>query len=113
MPLPLVEIGQITAALAGLLLLSLARGLARGYRAAFNGTMALLLLAAFASLLKGLDWEESVTLGTVGIAAWSQSTLFDRERAATGSNQRISGLALPRCCCSWCLASSRTTSDRR
>ena len=79
MPLPLVEIGQITAALAGLLLLSLARGLARGYRAAFNGTMALLLLAAFASLLKGLDWEESVTLGTVGIAAWSQSTLFDRE----------------------------------
>ncbi len=78
-PLPLVEAGQITAALAGLLLLALARGLARGYRAAFTGTMALLLLAGFASILKGLDWEESVTLAVVGIAAWSQSGLFNRE----------------------------------
>jgi phosphatidylglycerol lysyltransferase len=78
-PLPLVEAGQMAAALAGLLLLALARGLARGYRAAFKGTMALLLLACFASLLKGLDWEESVTLGTVGLAAWSQAGLFERE----------------------------------
>ena len=36
MPLPLVEAGHIAAALAGLLLLVLARGLARGYRAAFK-----------------------------------------------------------------------------
>jgi phosphatidylglycerol lysyltransferase len=78
-PLPLVEAGQMAAALAGLFLLALARGLARGYRAAFKATMALLLLAGFASLLKGLDWEESVTLTTVGIAAWSQAGLFDRE----------------------------------
>lgn len=80
-PLPLVELGQIAAALAGLLLLVLARGLARGYRAAFKGTMVLLLLAGFSSLLKGLDWEESLTLATVGVAAWSQSTLFDRDSA--------------------------------
>ena len=33
-PLPLVEAGQLAAALAGLLLLVLARGLAQGYRAA-------------------------------------------------------------------------------
>ena len=38
-PLPLVEAGQVTAALAGLLLLVLARGLARGYRAAFRATL--------------------------------------------------------------------------
>jgi phosphatidylglycerol lysyltransferase len=78
-PLPLVEAGQMTAALGGLLLLSLARGLARGYRAAFKATMGVMLLAAFGTLLKGLDWEESATLGTVGLAAWSQSGLFDRE----------------------------------
>lgn len=77
-PLPLVEAGQLAAALAGLLLLVLARGLARGYRSAFKLTLALLLLAGFASLLKGLDWEEAVILGTIGVAAWSQSALFDR-----------------------------------
>jgi phosphatidylglycerol lysyltransferase len=77
-PLPLVEAGQVTAALAGLLLLVLARGLARGYRGAFKTTMALLLLAGFASLLKGLDWEETVLLAGIGIAASLQSGLFDR-----------------------------------
>ena len=78
-PLPLVEIGHVAAALAGLLLLSLARGLARGYRAAFKATMALLLLASFASLLKGFDWEESVALAIIALAAWSQVGLFDRD----------------------------------
>ena len=78
-PLPLVEAGQMAAALAGLLLLALARGLARGYRAAFKATMAVMLLAGFGTLLKGLDWEETVTLGTIALAAWSQHKLFDRE----------------------------------
>ncbi len=77
-PLPLVELGQLAAALAGLLLLVLARGLARGYASAYKLTLTLLLLAGFASLLKGLDWEETVVLGTIGIAAWSQSAIFDR-----------------------------------
>lgn len=77
-PLPLVEAGQMTAALGGLLLLALARGLARGYRAAFKVAMAVMLVAGFGTLLKGLDWEETATLGTVGLAAWSQSGLFDR-----------------------------------
>jgi phosphatidylglycerol lysyltransferase len=77
-PLPLVELGQVTAALAGLLLLVLARGLARGYAAAYKATIGLLLLAGLASILKGLDWEESLALGTVGVAAWSQAGLFDR-----------------------------------
>jgi lysylphosphatidylglycerol synthetase-like protein (DUF2156 family) len=38
-PLPLVETGHVAAALAGLLLLTLARGLGRGYRAAFRFTL--------------------------------------------------------------------------
>ncbi len=78
-PLPLVELGEMAAALAGLVLLALARGLARGYRAAFKTTMAVMLLAGFASLLKGLDWEESAMLGTIALAAWSQAGLFDRD----------------------------------
>ena len=78
LPLPLVEIGQQTAALAGLVLLVLARGLSRGYASAYKLTIGLLVLAGFASLLKGLDWEEAVILATIGAAAWSQSALFDR-----------------------------------
>ena len=41
--------------------------------------MAVMLLAGFGTLLKGLDWEAAVTLGAIGIAAWSQAGLFDRE----------------------------------
>jgi phosphatidylglycerol lysyltransferase len=78
-PLPLVEFGQLTAAMAGLLLLSLARGLARGYRAAFRWTMVLLGLGALAALLKGFDWEEAVVLGGLAVAAASQAALFDRD----------------------------------
>jgi len=78
LPLQLVEVGQLAAALAGLVLLVLARGLARGYASAYKLTISLLTLAAFASLLKGLDWEEAVILGIIGVAAWSQSAIFDR-----------------------------------
>jgi phosphatidylglycerol lysyltransferase len=78
LPLPLVEVGQLAAALAGLVLLVLARGLARGYASAYKLTISLLTLAACASLLKGLDWEEAIILGVIGVAAWSQSAIFDR-----------------------------------
>ena len=78
LPLPLVEFGHLAAALAGLVLLVLARGLSRGYAGAYKLTIALLLLGGFASLLKGLDWEEAAILAAIGAAAWSQSALFDR-----------------------------------
>lgn len=77
-PLPLVEAGHMAAAMTGLLLLALARGLARGYRAAFRATMALLWLGALSSILKGLDWEEAIILGLLGIAAASHAGLFTR-----------------------------------
>jgi len=82
LPLPLVEFGQLAAALAGLILLVLARGLARGYASAYKFTIALLLVGGFASLLKGLDWEEAAVLAAIGAAAWSQSSLFDRASGA-------------------------------
>lgn len=77
-PLPLVEIGHFAAALAGLLLLVLARGLSRGYRAAFRVTLILLTVAASGALLKGFDWEEAVVLGILLAGTWSQAALFDR-----------------------------------
>src|SRR4029453_9554434 len=76
-PLPLVEAGHFAAAMAGLLLLVLARGLSRGYRVAFRLTLVLLAIAACAAILKGLDWEEAVVLSGLAIATWSQSALFD------------------------------------
>lgn len=77
-PLPLVEIGHLAAAMAGLLLLVLARGLSRGYRASFRLTLILLAVAGSGAILKGLDWEEATVLALLGVATWSQSALFDR-----------------------------------
>jgi phosphatidylglycerol lysyltransferase len=77
-PLPLVEIGHFAAGMAGLLLLVLARGLARGYRVAFRLTLALLVVAGFGAILKGFDWEEAIVLGVLLAATWSQSALFER-----------------------------------
>ena len=53
MPLPLVEAGHVAAAIAGLLLLVLARGLARGYRAAFRLDARAAASRAAAPMLKG------------------------------------------------------------
>ncbi len=77
-PLQLVEAGHLTAALAGLLLVVLARGLSRGYQAAFRATLILLTLASVAAILKGFDWEEAIILGCIAIAARSQAELFQR-----------------------------------
>ncbi len=78
-PLPLVEFGQLVAAMTGLLLLALALKLARGYRAAFRATMVLLGIGAISTLLKGFDWEEAIVLGGLAVAAASHASLFDRE----------------------------------
>lgn len=77
-PLQLVEAGHLTAAMTGLLLMILARGLMRGYHAAFRATLILLTLASVAAILKGLDWEEAVILAGIAAAARSQAEIFDR-----------------------------------
>ena len=61
-PLPLVEASHLAGSIAGVLLIVVARGLYRKqYRA---WLMAILLIAAgfITSLLKGLDWEEALSL---------------------------------------------------
>jgi phosphatidylglycerol lysyltransferase len=77
-PLPIVEASHAAAALTGLLLLVLARGLAKGYRAALGATITVLLLASISAILKGLDYEEALILAGLAVAAWSQAPLFDR-----------------------------------
>lgn len=61
-PLPFVEASQIAASLVGTLLLVLAPALYRRLDAAFILTRALLVAGAVFSLVKGLDYEEAVTL---------------------------------------------------
>jgi phosphatidylglycerol lysyltransferase len=96
-PLPVVEVGHLAAAFTGVLLLVLARGLAKGYRAALGATILVLILAAVSALLKGLDYEEALILGGLAAAAWSQTPLFDRvSRGAwfTGRDLALVTLAL-------------------
>jgi phosphatidylglycerol lysyltransferase len=78
-PLPLVEFGQLAAAMTGLLLLTLAHKLASGYRAAFRVVMVLLGIGAVSAILKGFDWEEATVLVAVAAAAASHAALFDRD----------------------------------
>ncbi len=82
-PLPLVEVSHVAAALTGVLLLLLARGLAKGYRAAIGATILVLLLSSVSALLKGLDYEEALILAGLAVAAWSQAPLFDRKSHGT------------------------------
>ncbi len=96
-PLPIVEVSHVAAALTGVLLLVLARGLAKGYRAAIGATIGVLLLAAVSSLLKGLDYEEAVILTGLAVAAWSQAPLFDRPSGGpwfTARDLAVAALAL-------------------
>ncbi len=77
-PLPLVEVGTFSAAVTGVLLLVIARGLSKGYRAAFRATVIILVVAAMSALLKGFDYEEAIILSAVALLAVAQAPLFDR-----------------------------------
>jgi phosphatidylglycerol lysyltransferase len=96
-PLPIVEVSHLAGAVTGLLLLVLARGLAKGYRTALGATIGVLLLAAVSALLKGLDYEEALILTGLAVAAWSQAPLFDRASGGpwfTARDLGVAGLAL-------------------
>jgi phosphatidylglycerol lysyltransferase len=92
-PLPVVEISHFAAAATGVLLLALARGLARGYAASCSGVVLLLLLAAVSAILKGLDYEEAVVLGLVALLVASQRPIFDRPSHGDWLEPRDLGVA--------------------
>ena len=92
-PLPVVEVSHLAAAAIGILLLVLARGMARGYRVALNSTVVLLVMGVVFSVLKGLDWEEAVVLALVALLAASQRPLFTRRGRGDWVESRDVGIA--------------------
>ena len=82
-PLEVVEVSHLVGAVAGLGLLLLARGVARGYREAHRLTVTVLLAGALAAALKGLDYEEMVVLLILAGVVGSQSAGFRRSGRAT------------------------------
>jgi phosphatidylglycerol lysyltransferase len=81
-PIGVVEVGHLFGALSGLGLLFLARGVMRGYREAHHLTVGILLAAALAAALKGLDYEEAVVLLALAAIVGSQGAQFRRSGRA-------------------------------
>jgi phosphatidylglycerol lysyltransferase len=81
-PLGVVEVSHLFGALSGLGLLFLARGVMRGYREAHRLTVGILLAAALAAALKGLDYEEAVVLLGLAAIVASQAAQFRRSGRA-------------------------------
>jgi len=81
-PIGVVEASHLCGALSGLGLLFLARGVMRGYREAHRLTVVLLLAAALAAGLKGLDYEEAGVLLALAAMVTSQSAQFRRSGRA-------------------------------
>ena len=80
MPLPVLEVSHFTASVVGLVLLLLARGIARRVDAAFYVTAGALAIGSAASLLKGADYEEATLLALV-LAALVQTRHHFTRRA--------------------------------
>jgi phosphatidylglycerol lysyltransferase len=83
-PLPLVEFSHFLASLAGAALLLLAWGLQRRLDAAWLLTAALLGVGIAGSLLKGLDWEESLVLTVFLAVLLPARRHFYRRASLTG-----------------------------
>jgi phosphatidylglycerol lysyltransferase len=64
-PLPVLELSHLLGSLFGFALLIVARGLQRRLSSAYRITILLLIAGVFASLLKGLDYEEALILTTI------------------------------------------------
>jgi phosphatidylglycerol lysyltransferase len=65
LPLPVLEVSHLAGSIVGLGLLVLSRALFRRVRAAYHIAVWLLIAGIFASLLKGLDFEEAMLLALV------------------------------------------------
>ncbi len=78
LPLPLLEIAHLTASLVGLALLVLAHSLNQRVRAAYRVTLWLLLAGILSSLVKGLDYEESLLLAALAGVLWLARDAFER-----------------------------------
>jgi phosphatidylglycerol lysyltransferase len=77
LPLPVLEVSHLVGSLVGLGLLVLARALFRRVRAAYHISVWLLIAGIFASLLKGLDFEEaSLLLLVLGVLVLGRRAFY-------------------------------------
>jgi phosphatidylglycerol lysyltransferase len=77
LPLPVLEVSHLAGSLVGLGLLVLARALFRRVRAAYHICVWLLIAGIFASLLKGLDFEEaSLLLLVLGVLVLGRRAFY-------------------------------------
>jgi phosphatidylglycerol lysyltransferase len=83
LPLGVIEISHIAGSIAGAGLLVLAWALRRRLDAAYRLTVGLLLVGIFASLLKGLDYEEAIALTVVLLLLLPSHRAFYRRAALT------------------------------
>jgi phosphatidylglycerol lysyltransferase len=83
LPLPLIELSHFVGSLVGVALLLLALGLQRRLDAAYQLTVALLATGVVVSLLKGLDYEEAITLSLMLAALLPCRRHFYRKAALT------------------------------
>ena len=78
LPLPVLELSHTAAALTGLLLLVVARGLMKGFAAAHRLAMIACSVGAILCLAKGLDFEEAIVLTTTALLLGTQTPSFRR-----------------------------------
>jgi phosphatidylglycerol lysyltransferase len=78
-PLPVLELSHMLGSAAGLGLIILARGLSRRLYRAYYLSLALLAIGIVASLLKGLDYVEAITLSIILVVVASSRTEFQRQ----------------------------------
>ena len=79
LPLPFLEISHFIGSLAGMGLILLGRGLQLRLDAAWVLTVALLAVGIFASLFKGLDYEEAMILSAIGAGLLPSRRYFYRK----------------------------------
>jgi len=81
LPLPVIELSHFAGSLIGFGLLVVSWGLARRLEAAYHFAVLGLLLGLVASLLKGIDYEEALLLGTLLLLFLPSRAEFDRKSA--------------------------------
>lgn len=78
-PLAFVEVSYLVGSIAGILLILVVRGLNRRLARAWSVTMVLLAVGLVASLTKGLDWKEALSLAlALGILGMFRSAFVSK-----------------------------------
>jgi len=92
-PLAAIEVSHLLSVATGVLLIALSRGIAGQVRSAYHVTVALLIGGAMLSLLKGIDYEEAITLTAVALLLRMQRKRFYRESYPLLSFRSLTWLA--------------------